>query len=157
LLFTSREKPKGFATKEDEYLSIRSPYLKGLQSVEVRQLLDKKGVYAHFEDIWNQLIQQYEGNPLILKSVIKTIQNLFGGDIAEFLACKSVIFGDAWDLLEQQVVYWLVIKHSASLTELAMDIAPPIAQRKLLEALESLERRSLIKRSSRGIYSKTND
>lgn len=51
LLFSSREKPKGFATKKDKYLSIRSLYLKGLQPAEVRQLLDKKGVYAYFEDI----------------------------------------------------------------------------------------------------------
>ncbi|NJL41555.1 MAG: hypothetical protein HC899_36350 [Leptolyngbyaceae cyanobacterium SM1_4_3] len=65
------------------------------------------------------LIDFYQGNPLALKIVSTTIQDLFDGDIAQFLASNPGVFGDIRDLLEQQgdrlselersVMFWLAV------------------------------------------------
>ena len=50
-----------------------------------------KGTGLKDEDSWLKLINLYEGNPVYLKSIAISIQNIFDGDVAEFLADKSLI------------------------------------------------------------------
>ncbi|MEA5448638.1 hypothetical protein VB780_08685 [Leptolyngbya sp. CCNP1308] len=49
-----------------------------------------------------QLCDRYSGNPLALNLVASTIQDLFDGDIAPFLAQETVVFNGIRRLLNQQ-------------------------------------------------------
>jgi WD40 repeat protein len=158
LVLTSREKLKELAPLEGEKSPVRSRELIGLRQIEGRELLKDKGLFGA-EEAWTDLIDRYAGNPLALKQVSATVQELFGGDIAKFLDQGTAIFGDIRDLLDQQfdrlsepekdIMYWLAIEREAvSMEDLLEDIVRTIAQRELLEALGSLRRRSLIETSA---------
>lgn len=49
-----------------------------------------------------RLVELYQGNPLALKIVRQTIIELFGGELAPFLAQGQVVFGGVRELLEEQ-------------------------------------------------------
>ncbi|MEH2059785.1 MAG: NB-ARC domain-containing protein [Nostoc sp.] len=154
LVLTSREKPKEFAPLEGEASPVRTLSLVGLGETEGQEILQDKGLFGLQEE-WGKLIEKYSGNPLALKLVSEPIRELFAGDIAAFLAEGEIIFGDTRNLLDQQferlseiekeIIYWLAIKRElVSLDELLDDIVRPLPKREVLEALESLRRRSLI-------------
>lgn len=175
LVLTSREKPGGLAAREGETLPVRSLQLTGLHQEEGKTILKSKGLAAS-EDKSKQLIDHYAGNPLALKIAAATIQSLFAGNIKAFLTQGIILFGDIWDLLDQQfdrlsdlekqIMYWLAIAREwVTLKELQEDIItavgttqgteatpyfPKVSQRELLEALESLKGRSLIETSAFG-------
>lgn len=158
LILTSREKPQEVRLLEGEKLAIRSLQLAGLKTTEGQILLRLKGNFQGSEIEWQQLIEYYAGNPLALKIISTTIQNLFDGRIADFLQQDAFVFGNISHLIEQQferlsepektIIYWLAIyRELASFAELRADIFPPVSPPKLLEVLESLEQRSLIEKS----------
>ena len=154
LVLTSREKPQEIAVYEGEQLLVRSLQLTGLKE-EAKEILRIKGLSGSAIDI-RKLINRYIGNPLALKIVSATIQELFDSNIADFLAQSTIVFGGIRNLLDQQfnrlsaleekVMYWLAINREerVSLRELQGDMLPPISQRELIEILESLAKRSLI-------------
>ena len=157
-VLTSREKPKGLATQEGAQLPVRSLRVVGLQATEGQSLLAEKGFAVSVAES-AALVEQYVGNPLALKIVATTIQELFDGDVTAFLAQGTTIFGDLADLLkqqferlsslEQQLMFWLAINREwLSLAELQADIVPAMSSRSLLEALESLQARSLIEKKA---------
>ncbi|AUB38343.1 WD40 repeat [Nostoc flagelliforme CCNUN1] len=154
LVLTSREKLKGFAPLEGETSPVRTLSLLGLEKTEGQEILQDKGLFGSQEE-WAKLVEKYSGNPLALKLVSEPIRELFDGDIAAFLAEGEIIFGDTRNLLDQQferlseiekeIIYWLAIKRElVSLDELLNDIVRPLPKREVMEALESLRRRSLI-------------
>ncbi|MFN6494531.1 NB-ARC domain-containing protein [Nostoc sp. DedQUE03] len=154
LVLTSREKPKEFASLEGETSPVRTLSLIGLEKTEGQEILQDKGLFG-LQQEWAKLIEKYSGNPLALKLVSEPIRELFGGDIAAFLAQGEIIFGDTRNLLDQQferlseiekeIIYWLAIKRElVSIDELLNDIVRPLTKREVMEALESLRRRSLI-------------
>ncbi|MDF5718533.1 MAG: WD40 repeat domain-containing protein, partial [Rhizonema sp. NSF051] len=153
-LVTSREKPRGLGTREGDNLPVRSLSLKGLTSPEGELILAQKGLSPSLNQI-NTLVDCYAGNPLALKIVSTTIEELFSGSITDFLLEGTIIFGDIFDLLAQQferlsilekkVMYWLAIhRESVSLKELQSDIIDSVKGRDLMTALESLKSRCLI-------------
>lgn len=156
LVITSREKPKEIATSEGEKLPVRSLKLEGLK--EVAEIFKLKGVEGS-ESEFDLIRERYSGNALALKVVATTIQDLFDGNIADFLRQEQAVFGDVRDILDQQferlsnlereIMYWLAIaREPISLAELREDFVMPISSIKLLEALESLSRRSLIENNA---------
>ncbi|MBD2563655.1 MULTISPECIES: WD40 domain-containing protein [Nostoc] len=158
LVLTSREKPKEFAPLEGKASPVRTLSLAGLGETEGQEILKDKGLFGSHTN-WAKLVENYSGNPLALKLVSETIRELFGGDIAAFLDEGEIIFGDTRNLLDQQfertsdlekeIIYWLAIKREAvSLEDLLDDIVRPLVKRELLEAVESLRRRSLIEKSA---------
>ena len=160
LLITSREKPKEIAKLEGRNCPVRSFSVQGLQDKAGQEFLKAEGLNDR-DSQWKQVFDYYGGNPLALKIAANTIQDLFGGNIAEFLKQGTGIFGDIRDLLEQQferlsemgqsVMYWLAIyREPTSIEELKEDILEPISTQELLETLESLRRRSLIERRDEG-------
>jgi hypothetical protein len=157
LVLTSREKPKELASLAGAALPVRSFLLRGLQEVEGREIFKAKGFFCGSETDWRLLIERYAGNPLALKIVATAIQELFEGNISDFLAQGTAVFGDIRDLLDQQfnrlsdvekeLMYCVAINPKpVSLPELREDIVSPVSKSKLLETLESLERRSLIEK-----------
>ncbi|KAB8313887.1 NACHT domain-containing protein [Tolypothrix campylonemoides VB511288] len=154
LLLTSREKPKDVASLEGEALPVRSLQLRGLSEEEAKRIFHFKGLSAE-DSKKKALIERYSGNPLALKIVATTIQDVFNGNISEFLNQKIAVFGDISALLEEQeerlsdlereVMYWLAInREPITLSQLREDIVSPGTPHRLVEALESLVRRSLI-------------
>lgn len=159
LVLTSREKPQEIASLEGGALPVQSLHLKGLKVVDGLELFRTKSYFRGTKADWEVLSQRYGGNPLALKIVSTTIQELFNCDIAEFIAQGATVFGDIRDLLDQQfdrlsalekeLMYWLAInREPVSLADLRSDLVSPVSPTKLLEALESLGRRCLIETSS---------
>ena len=163
LLITSREKPKEIAALEGQTLKVRCLPLLGLDTKNCQEIIQAKGNYSSPEQ-WQELIERYAGNPLALKIVTTTIYDLFAGNVSEFLQQiqqGTAIFGDIRDLLEQQLgriseleletMYWLAINREAcTMADLRKDLLSMNSPVELIEALESLSRRSLIEKSSGG-------
>ncbi|MDZ7953401.1 NB-ARC domain-containing protein [Nostoc sp. DedQUE09] len=158
LVLTSREKPREIAFLEGQALPVRSLPLSGLKVAEGQEILKFKGLSAA-EDEWKVMIERYAGNPLALKIVATTIEDVFDGNVTGFLQQDTAVFGDIRDILEQQferlsdlekeIMYWLAInREPMALPELRDDIISQVPQAKLMEAVESLVRRSLIEKTS---------
>ncbi|MFB2898482.1 NACHT domain-containing protein [Aerosakkonemataceae cyanobacterium BLCC-F50] len=159
LVLTSREKPKTLTPLEGKILPVRSLQLKGLSTSEAQAILKTGGCFAQSQAEWNHLTTLYCGNPLALKIVSTTVQDLFDGSITKFLEQGAIVFGDINTLLDEQfqrlselekhLMYWLAIHQEwVSLADLQDDFIHLPSQSKLLEALQSLERRSLLEKSS---------
>ncbi|KYC40906.1 hypothetical protein WA1_25150 [Scytonema hofmannii PCC 7110] len=158
LVITSREKPKELASLEGKTLPVRSLQLKGLKEVEGQKIFMDKGFFSGSEVEWRVLISHYSGNPLALKIVANTIQELFSGNISEFLKQNSFVVGAIRGLLEQQfaqlpdlekeIMYWLAInREPIAFTELQDNFLPVVAKTKLLDALINLQQRALIEQT----------
>jgi WD40 repeat protein/transcriptional regulator with XRE-family HTH domain len=162
LLLTSREKPKEVALLEGKNSPVRSLYLSGLRLEAGQQMLRDKGLVG--SDVhWQALVERYSGNPLALKVVSESIQEVFEGNIARFLEEEVIAFGDINDLLdmqfhrltasEREIMYWLAIeREAASLDSLRGDLVYPVSTGTQLEALDSLRRRSLVETRGPGEF-----
>ncbi len=160
LLLTSREKPVEIAILEggEKTISaVRSLQLRGSLEAAIA-LIQAKGLSGSAKE-QQQLCQRYSCNPLALKIVATSIQDLFGGKIGEFLAEDTTLFYNIRRLLEQQfdrlspleqsIMYWLAINREwTTIPQLVEDITPAVRKLDLLEALESLMWRSLIEKQS---------
>ena len=157
LLLTSREKPAEVAATEGIELSVRSLQLPG-SSEAAQKLIQVKGLSGS-EKQKQQLCDRYGCNPLALKIVATSIQDLFDGEVGAFLSEDVTVFNSIQRLLEQQferlspleqaIMYWLAINREwTTISELLEDIVPAVSKANLLEALESLSWRSLIERQA---------
>ncbi len=162
LVLTSREKPRGLAAKEGETLAVRSLQLTGLGTAAGREIFKQRGSFWASQSEWRVLIEHYAGNPLVLKMVAPIIQEFFNGSVSkflEFLKQNTFIFDDIRNLLdgqfnrlsdlEKEVMYWLAInREPVSFPELQADLVCNVSPNEILKALASLQRRSLIQKSS---------
>ena len=155
VVLTSREKPQEIGLLEGENLAVRSLQVKGLPAAEAQKILMGNGCFSESLTDYQQVIEFYVGNPLALKIVSRTIQNLFAGNLSEFLKQKPGVFGHIRELLdghfdrlsdpEKEIINWLSRNcQSASFAELRSQISPQISLSNLLESLESLTDRCLI-------------
>jgi WD40 repeat protein/transcriptional regulator with XRE-family HTH domain len=166
LLITSRERPAELRLLEGRYSSVRSLRLTGLDVASCQQILEEKGVVTRLTPMVGteadvvRLINIYGGNPLALKIVAETIIDLFAGEIGLFLVEGTVTFGSITVLLseqlarlsalEQTVLCWLAIaREPMTLDELLQVLVTPLPRVQVLEAVDSLHRRSLIERGKR--------
>ena len=161
MILTSREKPQEFISLEGTITSVRSLYIKGLEARIGKEICQLQGEFFGSEKDWQTLTDNYSGNPLALKIVAATIKDLFDGDVNQFLQQEIIFFDDLADLLEEQfirlsrleqeIMYWLAIaREPISLRKLQQDLLLSFPQTKLMEAVKSLVRRSLIENTSRG-------
>ncbi|WP_319423523.1 NB-ARC domain-containing protein [Pleurocapsa sp. FMAR1] len=155
LLLCTREKPREIALLEGKKVPVYSLHLNGL-ATQAQYIFRDKGLSD--TQRWDELIQLYRGNPLALKIVATTIQELFSGSVSAFLQQDTIVYGDIYDLLdeqferlsnsEQEILNWLAIAcQPLSLIHLQSNILLPFSTAELIEALESLVRRSLIVRT----------
>ncbi|KAB8315205.1 NACHT domain-containing protein [Tolypothrix campylonemoides VB511288] len=158
LVLTTREKPREVALLEGEALPVRSLQLDGLNVVDAKEIFKVKGISVA-EDKLAPIIESYAGNPLALKIVATTIKDIFDSNVSEFLQQSTTVFGDIRDILDQQferlsnleqeIMYWLAIDYEpVSLSALQEYILSPTLQANLMEAVESLVRRSLVDKSA---------
>ncbi|MBF2003212.1 MAG: hypothetical protein IGS38_21130, partial [Synechococcales cyanobacterium M58_A2018_015] len=159
LVLTSREKPKMLTLLEGPSLPVRSLHLSGLGTPEAQAMLQTSGSLAASAAEWSQLTTLYDGNPLALKVVATTVQELFEGDVAQFLQQGAIAFGDInllldeqfrrLSLLEKQIMYWLAMnREGMSWMELQHDFVLKPLQSNLIDALQSLRRRSLVEKNA---------
>lgn len=157
LLLTSRETPKEIAQLEGRMRPVRSLKLSGLAGAEGKQIFAEIGEFAASESEWQQLIDRYNGNPLILELVAKHIVDVFSSDIAAFLQEGAPLLHDLKDLLdwhfnrltalEQEVMYWLAInREPVTIAELKEDILSPTAKKQVSTTLQLLQRRFPLER-----------
>ena len=92
--------------------------------------------------------------------IAAAVRDYFNGDISSFLALSqedSLIFGDIRQLLvrqinrltplEKDIMYWLAInREPVAWQTLQSDLVESVPLNKVLQAIDSLERRSLIER-----------
>ncbi|WP_414578422.1 NB-ARC domain-containing protein [Anabaena sp. CCY 9402-a] len=162
-VLTSREKTPEIAALEGEKLPVRSWKIMGLGKQESLSILQGKGLSELSEKESQILLDWYGGNPLFLQLVATATQELFGGNIAEFLNQGTVVFGDMRLILDQQfnrlspieknVLYWLAINQDfVSVSQLQENIipglSPRLSQRLILEAVDLLQKRSLIEQQA---------
>ncbi|OUL31549.1 hypothetical protein BV372_20125 [Nostoc sp. T09] len=162
LLLTSREKPREIVPLEGKQQSVRTLLLKGLNPEAGRELFLYKGAFVGTDSEWERLVTHYSGNPLALKMLAATTQDLFSGSIAEILNYVQqglAVFDDIRDLLrhqfdrlskvEQEMLFWLAInREPVSLFELSGDLATKASKRRLPDAMQSLLRRCLIDKAA---------
>ncbi len=156
LVLTSREKPIEIASLAGATLPVRALRVKGLPKEDARKILEAKG-FSTLKRGWEELIALYRGNPLALKIMATTIQEIFNGDISQFLDQSTLVLGDILpSLLYQQferlsdlekgIIFCVAIENEPiSISELKSDLRFSGASlSELLSALESLKRRSLL-------------
>ena len=154
LVLNSREKPIQMEFLEQENSYICSLNLQGLSAAESQKLLLSKGLSGKVEE-WKEVITLYQGNPLALTTVATTIKDFFNCSISEFLTWNTVIVPDPLQskLIEQ--LNRLENTEKQILGYLARNITPVGREQlrnelqlgfdsKLINALKSLERRSLL-------------
>lgn len=162
LILTSRIKPKEVAALSGAQMPLTALHLSGLDLAAGRNVLEDVGLFGS-DASFAALISRYAGNPLALRLVADSIREVFGGDIDHFLRTAPTIFGDLRELLCEQIaplsavaqalLTWLAIaREPLTFEALCHMMVRPVAQGTLLEALDTLRRRSLVERNSAGLF-----
>jgi len=156
LLLTTRELPISLNVKAGDNLPVRSLQLTGLSPETACEILAAKGLVFTNKEA-QELVERYSGNPLALKIAATSIQSLYKKNVSKFLSQDRIVFGEIWDLLEQQfnrlsnrekqVMLWLT-NQDPQLLHINENDLPGLSIRNVLEALQSLQQRSLIKNDS---------
>jgi hypothetical protein len=156
IILTSREKQAAFTI-----IGTAQPHkMVGLDAAAAAQLLCSKGLICEQRHS-NDLVHLYRGNPLALQLIASVIRDQFGGDVSEFLR-QGTVFVDEFfieTVLQQQMEYLSEVEKKI-LMILAEQLKPldrdllqtylpvSISTAKFLNALTSLERRSLMERDT---------
>ena len=160
LLLTSRERPKDLTHVEEDTPAVRFLALAGLPVAAGQQNLHARGLVGDPATL-AALVQQYSGNPLALKLAAETVQSIFDGDITAFLRAETLVFDDIREVLDQQfarltpleseLIVWLAIVREPVAYPVLRDLlAQPPVPRLVLEAMRSLQRRSLLEKYENG-------
>jgi len=162
LLLTGRETPPELVPLARERGPVRTLRLGGLGREAARALLRDRGLVGDAAT-WEALIAHYRGNPLALNVVGETINAVFAGEIAAFLAQEAAVFGGIRQLLDEQVVRlsaleqailtWLAVEREpVGFATLVTDLGPGVARGEAVEAVEALLRRSLLEWGAGGTF-----
>lgn len=136
-------------------LAAQTLILKDLDHESAKRILRDKGLTD--EQSWQQLIEKYGGNPLILELVANGVKDLFGGHVKEVLAYVTTFYTDLieellnrqfkkFEDLEKQVMATLAqAKKPLTFAELLKDLTKEgISSSDLVQTLDYLDKRSLI-------------
>jgi archaellum biogenesis ATPase FlaH len=158
VLITSREKLPEFSKMEGESRPVRVFHLRGLNIDDSKQIFRSIGKFRGNDEEWRDLVELYNGNPLALELTARHINEIFEGEIAEFIKYGRPVFGDLRDLLdwhfnrlteaEQEVMYWLAInREPMTIKGLQEDIVDPRSKDLVPSTLQLLQRRLPLERS----------
>ncbi len=156
-ILTSWEKLREASRISGPSMPVRSYRVEGLGN-EAKAILTHEQLLD--EDRWHELVTAYGGNPLALRIIASTIQDLFGGSVAEFLDQNTLFLGDFKYLLHQQFKRLSEIEqdvmnclahqgHPLTLPEILTGITSEIRRSELMAVLNSLGRRSLLENAKR--------
>ena len=151
LILNSWEPPREITALKGENSPVRSLQLKGIGAAAAEIFRQKSLLNP---ETWENLINAYQGNPLWLKIVATTIQEIFRGRVAEFLKYDMLFLGEelAANLhpqinrlseLEKQLISRLSREvNPVSIEQLLKDAE--LSPSELFNGLQSLGRRSLV-------------
>ena len=157
VVLTSRELPDHFAGWPARNSRVRIYPVEPMAAEACRSLLRDTGIICQADES-DVLCDRYGGNPLSLKLVAATIRDLFDHQVQPFLTAGTPLLQGIRQLLEQQferllpleqqVMYWLAIhREPITMAALQTSFVHPPELSWLIEALESLWRRSLIEKA----------
>jgi WD40 repeat protein len=161
VMLTSREVPQEVVELGG---GVRSLEVQGLGTAEAQKLLADKQLRGDTQ-AWVSLVDRLGGNGLALKIVGETIRQVFDGDVAMFLEDPTdsfgIVFGSIRRLLDSQVERLSATEHDVltrlaverepmALAELSMNMRSSVDRSTVIEAIETLRRRSLVERGPRG-------
>lgn len=155
-IMTSREKSRELCFFEEKEGMVNYLMLKGLTE-GVYSLLENKSLFQ--QEAWNEFISIYQGNPLMLKLAAMTIQEVFEGNVEDFL--KTTRFTEEiTDLvsemlnrvspLENGLIRVMATQETANSVSQLQQQLPNINAKDILKAIQSLKRRSLIENKEGG-------
>lgn len=155
ILLTSRVEPYPLQFMADNNSGIRSLSLQGLSVIDIQQIFMDIGTFQATPVDWERLVEYYNGNPLILSILARTIDRFFQGKIVDFLAQDTLVFGPIQELVDCQLdclshiekeVLKILANHDNSLpfSELISRTSPILSFSSLLKAVNNLKRLSLI-------------
>ncbi|MBD1886756.1 NB-ARC domain-containing protein [Microcoleus vaginatus] len=151
LILNSWEPPREITALKGEKSPVRSLQLKGLGTAAAEIFRQKSLLNP---EKWENLINTYRGNPLWLKIVATTIQEIFRGRVAEFLKYDRLFLGEELAAtlhpqinrlseLEKNLICRLSRQaNSVSIEQLLQDA--DLSPSELFNGLQSLGRRSLV-------------
>ena len=151
LILNSWEPPREITALKGEKSPVRSLHLKGIGAAAAEIFRQKSLLNP---EKWENLINTYRGNPLWLKIVATTIQEIFRGRVAEFLKYDMLFLGEELAAtlhpqinrlseLEQNLICRLSREaNSVSIEQLLQDA--DLSPSHLFNGLQSLGRRSLV-------------
>ncbi|MEG5032198.1 NB-ARC domain-containing protein [Microcoleus sp. AT3-D2] len=155
LILNSWEPPSDIITFTDDNSAVRLLQLTGLGEAAT-EILRQKGLLD--EEYWSELINLYQGNPLWLKLVAQTINNLFGGRVSQYLSYQPVFLSDELTPILQQHYQRLSEIEKQAISQLSNEIEPVSftqflakcqgSQGELFKAIQSLARRGMIEKLS---------
>ena len=151
IIVTSRESNREIRGSAATTRPVRHLSLNGLNYDAAERILEEEALSARPH--WKALVQQYRGNPLMLRIVAMTIQEVFDGDVRHFLGQRMTLFGDIKYLIDQQ--YERLSNDEQDILYRLAEQAEPIHIEQLnharsLQAITALLRRSLIEKSAAG-------
>jgi hypothetical protein len=151
LILNSWEPPREITALKGENSPVRSLQLKGIGAA-AGEIFRQKSLLN--PETWENLINAYQGNPLWLKIVATTIQEIFRGRVAEFLKYDMLFLGEELAAtlhpqinrlseLEKQLISRLSREaNPVSIEQLLKDA--DLSPSELFNGLQSLGRRSLV-------------
>ena len=155
LILNSWEPPSDIITFTDDNSAVCLLQLTGLGEVAT-EIFREKGLLD--EEAWSELINLYQGNPLWLKLVAQTINNLFGGRVFQYLSYQPVFLSDELTPILQQH-YQRLSEIEKQAIDLISNENEPVSftqwmakcqgsQGELCKAIQSLARRGMIEKLS---------
>lgn len=159
LVLTSSEMPREIYKEESKKGPVRAYKLTNLTKNDAYKILEERGLVK--EEEWDNLIEMYGANPLMLKIVAATIINVFNGKTSDFIKENTVFLGQIKEILddtyerlsspEVKVMHSLAVaSQTVCFQQLREEFAPDVSSSILMEALESLLQRSLIEKHEEG-------
>ncbi|WP_366516886.1 NB-ARC domain-containing protein [Microcoleus sp. PH2017_16_JOR_D_A] len=151
LILHTWETPREITALTGENSPVRTLQLKGI-GTDATEIFRQKSLLN--PEKWENLINAYRGNPLWLKIVATTIQEIFRGRVADFLKYDMVFLGeelaaalhpqiDRLSELEKKLISRLSLEaNSVSIEQLLQDA--DLSPSELFNGLQSLGRRSLV-------------
>lgn len=153
LIVTSREQPRSFLHLVSNWHVLIYP-LKGMSHDDGLHLLTLCGLSGQGDEL-HTLVDRYAGNPLALRIMAETVNELFAGDLAMFLSEQTLILDDIRHILahqfvhlsplELEIILWLAIEREMVTPQQIWDnlVEPPVRSL-FFETLRSLQRRFLV-------------
>lgn len=154
LVLASSEKLQDLAQLEGQ--RVRSLQVMGSEEIS-QKILEERGFVVGQD--WISLSERYGYNPLAVKIISAMVQELYEGQVADFLK-NTLLMGDVRSLLDQpferlslaekELMYWLALEQQPiQLSQLQAKMLLPLSASQLLETIGSLGRRSLIEKSQK--------
>jgi hypothetical protein len=151
LILNSWEPPREITALKGENSPVRTLQLKGICAAATEIFRQKSLLNP---ETWENLINAYRGNPLWLKIVATTIQEIFRGRVAEFLKYDLLFLGEELAATLHPQINRLSELEKKLISQLSREVNPvsieqllkdaELSPSELFNGLQSLGRRSLV-------------